>query len=112
MAIFTKATKKKETEKSTTMDDQFGIWMMDQILGNDTDKAIDVLKMVCANGANNQRHAIHFVRIGNLYLTKHLGAFNTQVIFETILKNIPEHKSEEYEETEKKPVKKNKAEEK
>ena len=113
MAIFTKATEKKETKNVVTADKEsvnvkFATWMLDLVLGDDTQKACDMLAEVYANSANDPQYVVDLSGGVNLYLTKHLGSRKATVLFQSIVIAAEETEKEEAaeEETEEKPVKK------
>ena len=113
MAIFTKATEKKETKNvvkasKENVNVKFATWMLDLVLGDDTQKACDMLKEVYANSANDPQYVADLSVGVSLYLTKHLGALKAAALFQSVVIAAEETEKEEVEEeeTEKKPVKK------
>lgn len=90
MAIFNKVKEIKDTKKSTVLDldsvnIKFATWLIDQILGDDTQKACDLLMSVHANGADNPQYVTNLSAAVSMYLTDHLGALKAAALTQSIV---------------------------
>ena len=116
MAIFNKVKEIKDTKKSTVLDLdsvdlKFAAWLIDQILGDDPQKACDLLMNVYVNGVDNPQYVTDLSAAVSMYLTDHLGATKATALTTSIViaaRAAEPNEEPEQEEVKKEPEKKTK----